>query len=438
MMRHDLEVGSPDAAYPLQRRFYKFVFPWLVLSAVTLVAATVWGGRHLLVNAYLEQAARDAKTLVGTLVREDDATAAAWFARFGSVGSAASGDVELRRVGALLDGMVSDRALPKLKIYDMQGVIRYSSVHAEIGRIERGPGLDHVLRNLQPTVVKVDMPEGPQFELYVLLPQTAAAPGMVVEMYEPSALLDSMLRNTLMPAVLLPGITLIGISGLLVHLVRRAQKHLEAQKEQVAALQARLEKLVSNRAAMAVKQGLSPLTQGHVVDASLYFSDVRDFSGFAEANRAEAVVQLLNRLISIQVDMIDRHGGDVDKIIGDAVLAVFSGPDRARRAIACAQAVLDTCAGQADLPRGLAIGVHDGVVVAGAIGAPDRQDYTVIGDAVNVSQRLCTLAGRGELVADVPTLQRAGHPEGFGAVEEHLVKGRSASLRTRRWHASPS
>jgi class 3 adenylate cyclase len=208
---------------------------------------------------------------------------------------------------------------------------------------------------------------------------------------------------------------------------------LNDQSAEVQALQFRLEKLVSNRAASAARDGSPSLVGGHLTDVALYFSDVRDFTSYAEAHRPEQVVELLNRLISIQVAIIDRYDGDVDKIIGDAVLAVFTGADRAARAIACAQEVLTQCAQFQDLPRKLAIGVHDGAVVAGVIGAVDRQDYTVIGDAVNVSQRLCTLAEVNQLVSDIYTLQRGGHPEAFGAIEEQTVKGRQEALRVRRW-----
>ena len=334
--------------------------------------------------------------------------------------------------------MVQDRALPKLKIYDMQGIVRYSSAPAEVGRVERTPGLSEILQTRSQSAVRVNLPDGPQFELYTYLPGDAQEPPMIVEVYEPSDFLDHALLKTLLPAALFPALVLIAILVMLRRMVGTAQRQLEAQSADVQALQFRLEKLVSNRAVHAAREGTPAHTGGHVTDVTLYFSDVRDFTSYAESHRPEQVVELLNRLISIQVAAIDRFGGDVDKIIGDAVLAVFAGADRAQRAIACAQEVLNECAALTDLPRKLAIGVHDGVVVAGIIGAADRQDYTVIGDAVNVSQRLCTLAMANELVCDTHTLQRAGHPPQFGEVEEQTVKGRLEALRVRRWAVPPS
>ena len=419
--------------YPLRTMFQRRVLPWLLLCTALLVGATAWGGRYIVVNLYLEQAGRDAHTLVETLRREGNRAAAAWLQRFEAPNTAPLSADDIRQVGDVLDSVVSDRALPKLKIYDTQGIIRYSSAHAEIGRVERGVGMDEVLRTHGRTAVRVDTPEGAQFELYVYLPPADRQPAMVIEVYEPSTFLDDTLKKTLIPAALLPTLTLLAITWLLNQMVGKAQRQLDTQRAEVEGLQGRLEKLVSNRAADAARQGLPSLAEGHVMDVTLYYADVRDFTSYAETHRAEQVVQLLNRIVSIQVAEIDRFGGDVDKIIGDAVLAVFTGDDRATRAIACAQRVLAQCTRQPDLPRRLALGVHDGVVVAGTIGAPDRQDYTVIGDAVNVSQRICTLAGADELLADTRTLQRAGHPDGFGTVEEHTVKGRAEPLRIRRW-----
>ena len=433
-------MESHTKVYPLQARFQKRVLPWLLLCTAILITAIAWGGRHLIIGVYLDRAGRDAHALIDSLIREGEDSTQAWFAIFDKpVGSPASANLrpeDWARVNASLAAMVQDRALPKLKIYDMQGIVRYSSDPAGIGRVERTEGLDEVLRTHRPAALRVSLPDGPQFELYTYLPGDAAEPAMIVEVYEPSDFLDHALLKTLLPAALLPAFVLIAIMLALQRMVGAAQRQLDAQREDVQALQFRLEKLVSNRAVSAARDGSPALAGGHVTDVSLYFSDVRDFTSYAETHRPEQVVELLNRLISIQVKVIDRLGGDVDKIIGDAVLAVFTGSDRAARAIACAQEVLTQCSQLQDLPRKLAIGVHDGVVVAGAIGATDRQDYTVIGDAVNVSQRLCTLAQVNELVCDTHTLQRAGHPGDFGEAEDQTVKGRQEALRVRRWSSS--
>lgn len=432
----DMDTTQPSTAarpYPLMRRFVRHMVPWFMAAMAVLVAAMAWGGREMLLQVYLEQAGRGAVAVVSTLLREQPDAARAWLATFDRPMAAPLSTELVDQVGDALDSQVRDRALPKMKIYDLQGVIRYSSVRDEIGRVERTPGLEHVLQKRQPVAERVSRPGVEQFELYVFHQASAHTPDLIVELYEPSSFLDQALWRTLAPAVLFPLTLLMLLLAVLYRMVAAAQAQMKAQQAQVAALQSRLERLVSARAVRAARQGIRTLGSGHLMDASLYFSDVRDFTSFAENTRPEQVVTYLNRIFSIQVEQIAQHGGDVDKFIGDAVLAVFTGQDRAERALACAQAVLRQCSAMADLPRGVAVAVHDGVVVAGAIGALDRQDDTVIGDAVNVAQRLCTLAQRGELVSDSRTVQRAGHPDGFGPPEEVLVKGRSEPLRVRRW-----
>ena len=80
-------------------------------------------------------------------------------------------------------------------------------------------------------------------------------------------------------------------------------------------------------------------------------------------------------------------------MIGDAVLARFHGPDRARQAVVTAIAIQRAVMADRDCPWGVGIGIFSGPAVAGLIGAGDRLDYTVIGDSVNTVARLCALAG---------------------------------------------
>jgi class 3 adenylate cyclase len=132
--------------------------------------------------------------------------------------------------------------------------------------------------------------------------------------------------------------------------------------------------------------------QGGVeVTVSIMFVDVRGFTGFAERSEATEVVSTLNALFEVMVPIVAKHGGHVDKFLGDGLLAVFGAPegylDHADRAVAAgfelARAVNRP---EADLHVG--VGINTGKVVAGSIGGAGRLNFSVIGDAVNVSARV--------------------------------------------------
>jgi class 3 adenylate cyclase len=132
--------------------------------------------------------------------------------------------------------------------------------------------------------------------------------------------------------------------------------------------------------------------------------------------------------MSLQVRILRAHGGDIDKMIGDAILARFDGDDGAQRALGAAEEILTTV-GQFDFPRALGIGIYRGSVISGAIGPEDRRDFTVIGDSVNVAARLCSAANANEIVVDANLTD-----QGFGPLEKITVKGRTAPLVIRRKH----
>ncbi len=157
-------------------------------------------------------------------------------------------------------------------------------------------------------------------------------------------------------------------------------------------------------------------------------------ASFAEANEPERVVQFLNQTMSIIVGAITRAGGDVDKLIGDAILARFQGAGAEARAIGAARDAIQLLE-QAGLPRGVGIGIYTGEVISGTVGSADRMDFTVIGDSVNLAARLCTAASRGEIVADAETVKTAGETS-FGAAETISVKGRRGPLEVWRWRNS--
>jgi adenylate cyclase len=130
---------------------------------------------------------------------------------------------------------------------------------------------------------------------------------------------------------------------------------------------------------------------GEEVEVTMIFLDVRDFTGFAERSSAPDVVAELNRLFECVVPIIHAHGGQVDKFVGDGLLAVFGAPrrqaDHADQALAAA---LEIERGVAGLGGELEIGIglNSGRVVAGNVGGAGRLEFSVIGDAVNVAARV--------------------------------------------------
>jgi adenylate cyclase len=146
---------------------------------------------------------------------------------------------------------------------------------------------------------------------------------------------------------------------------------------------------------------------------SVVFVDLVGSTTYAEAHSATEVVQVLNRFFAVVVDEVDRHGGLVNKFIGDAVLAIFGAPveldDHAGAALAAARTMAERLA--AEVPEiGAGIGVATGEVVAGNVGHQERFEYTVIGDAVNSAARITDLAKDvdGRLLAAWHTVESAG------------------------------
>jgi len=128
---------------------------------------------------------------------------------------------------------------------------------------------------------------------------------------------------------------------------------------------------------------------------AVMFVDFRSFTAGARTRPPQEVVDRLDGAFAVLVDILDRHGGIVNKFLGDGFLALFGAPlkaeDAAHRAVAAAREMLDANArvnAATSWPLRIGIGIHIGEVVAGNIGSPRRKEYTVIGDTVNFAARL--------------------------------------------------
>jgi class 3 adenylate cyclase len=185
-----------------------------------------------------------------------------------------------------------------------------------------------------------------------------------------------------------------------------------------------------------------PTSAGERRVMTMFFSDVRGFTAASEHRSPEEVVRILNRCLSLQADLVRKYSGDVDKYIGDAVFAHFSGPDMVLHAIRCGveihRAIDALNASMPDEPPlALGIGIVSGDAILGSIGSADRLDYTAIGSNVNLSSRLCGMASAREILMSDSAYQ---HVRDFVAAEptEPLdVKGFSEPVRAWRMVVRP-
>jgi adenylate cyclase len=136
-------------------------------------------------------------------------------------------------------------------------------------------------------------------------------------------------------------------------------------------------------------------TESDLRKVAVMFVDFRSFTAGARSRSPQDVVGRLDGAFAVLVEILDRHGGIVNKFLGDGFLALFGAPfeaeDPAHRAVAAAREMLtamERINSDSSWPLRIGIGVHFGEVVAGNIGSPRRKEYTVIGDTVNFAARL--------------------------------------------------
>ncbi|HEU5053642.1 MAG TPA: adenylate/guanylate cyclase domain-containing protein [Hanamia sp.] len=180
------------------------------------------------------------------------------------------------------------------------------------------------------------------------------------------------------------------------------------------------------------------LMVNETVDVTVAFIDICSFTSISENEAPDTVVKLLNNYFDVIVKEIIAQGGYIDKFIGDAVMAVFKGDYHLDRAIdACLAAKrqiekLPNESAQKTFMPNVSIGINSGEVVSGNIGSANlkRLDYTVIGDAVNMAQRLQAAAQPGQILISEASYQKVKESFQCKEVGKMTLKNKSTPVMT--------
>jgi class 3 adenylate cyclase len=196
----------------------------------------------------------------------------------------------------------------------------------------------------------------------------------------------------------------------------------------VGGLRERLQmlKFVSKATIDAIQQNMSSVEPGGVrKEVAVFFSDVRGFTKWSEKRAPEEVIDMLNTCLRFQADIVKEFGGDVDKFVGDELVAVFEGDNKEANAVNAAIRIIremDRMMGEHP-EIAIGVGINAGDVVMGAVGSRDRMDYTVIGNHVNLGARLCSSAAAGQILVSQPVYERLERRIVARELEPVAVKG---------------
>ena len=205
--------------------------------------------------------------------------------------------------------------------------------------------------------------------------------------------------------------------------------------EQEARTKVQFERLLSPSVVEQIMSGAVSLEKGgQLRDVTILFADIRGFTRLSHCSEPTRIVAMLNRYFELVVDIVFKHGGTVDKFIGDEIMVLFGAPlameDAADRAVACALEMqgslekfnIDQKKYEEDAVH-IGIGVNSGEVVVGSIGSTRTMQYTCIGDAVNVASRLTSHAKPGEVIISDVTKKRLKRPFEYEALPPFSMKG---------------
>jgi adenylate cyclase len=227
--------------------------------------------------------------------------------------------------------------------------------------------------------------------------------------------------------------------------IKEVERAIEAQRAMRNGLQWLRNYIPRSLTPVLMKSGEELISRER--DIVVLFTDIIGFSQIAEGRSAAEVAALLNRHFGLLGEIIEQEGGTIDKYIGDSIMAFWGAPleqeDRADRAVCCAQRIAQKLhvdnerrARKGLKPLRIRIGIHKGPALVGNIGAPGRVNYTLVGDTVNVAQRLEQFAHEiddsvSDAVIVISGELASALPPGMVLIDqgEQLFHGRSTAMQ---------
>src|SRR5882672_10897847 len=217
--------------------------------------------------------------------------------------------------------------------------------------------------------------------------------------------------------------------------------HLARTIEHEAKTRAQFQRLLSPNLVDQVVQGKLHLEKGGALsEITLLFTDIRGFTSMSESRAPQEIVRMLNEYFELMVDVIFKYEGTLDKFVGDEIIALFGAPvpmeNAEVKAVQCALDMLEVLSdfnrvrvaeGQNEIKIG--IGINTGMVVTGAIGSSRALQYTAIGDAMNTTARLCSVAQPGQIILSEATFKKVQGQIAAVPLPDVRLKGKADELR---------
>jgi adenylate cyclase len=194
-------------------------------------------------------------------------------------------------------------------------------------------------------------------------------------------------------------------------------------------------------AAMSSARGLPQAGEFASRDVTILLADLRGFTALSEEHPANVMLGLLNDFLGRMIEVVHRHGGVIDRFMGDSIMALFGAQlwreDDARRAVTCAveMQIIAEAMNRENRQKGLpnlhlGIGINTGTVLAGMLGSKQYSEFTVIGREVNLAARIEALSLRGQVLVSESTYRQCDHIDSGEPIDVY-VKGTSRPVPIR-------